>query len=69
MLQWDSEIDHAVAKDKFEKLRGFHDDALGSEGLQARTHVSRNKPPETGKGQKTLTSDTTEAHSKIRGGV
>ena len=40
MLQWDREIDHQVANGKFEKWRGFHDDALGSDGLHARTHVS-----------------------------
>jgi hypothetical protein len=39
MLQWDREVDHEVARGKFEKWRGFHDDALESTGLTARTHV------------------------------
>ncbi|KAJ5833661.1 hypothetical protein N7474_001972 [Penicillium riverlandense] len=46
MLQWDREIDHAVAKDKFEKWRGFHDDALDSDGLQARAHKRAPKSEE-----------------------
>ncbi|KAJ5974026.1 hypothetical protein N7481_011236 [Penicillium waksmanii] len=37
MLQWDREVDHEVARGKFEKWRGFHDDALESKGLTART--------------------------------
>ncbi|KAL4896843.1 hypothetical protein BDV59DRAFT_209385 [Aspergillus ambiguus] len=37
MLQWDREEDHAVANEAFEKWRGFHDDALHSDGLKQRT--------------------------------
>lgn len=40
MLCWDREVDHVVASSKFEKWRGFHDDALGSTGLSARAYVS-----------------------------
>lgn len=39
MLRWDRGVDQAVAEDKFEKWRGFHDDALDSKGLTARNHV------------------------------
>jgi len=40
MLEWDTPEDHKFAKDKFEKWRGFHEDAINSSGLKARTHVS-----------------------------
>jgi hypothetical protein len=40
MLTWDTEEDHAYAKETFEKWRGFHDDAIESRELKARTHVS-----------------------------
>ena len=40
MLTWDTEEDHAYAKETFEKWRGFHDDAIQSRELKARTHVS-----------------------------
>jgi hypothetical protein len=40
MLTWDTEEDHLMAKEAFEKWRGFHDDAIQSEGLSARSHVS-----------------------------
>lgn len=40
MLTWDTEEDHCMAKEAFEKWRGFHDDAIQSEGLSARSHVS-----------------------------
>lgn len=39
MLKWDNEKDHQVAKEAFEKWNGFHDDAIGSTELKARTHV------------------------------
>lgn len=38
MLTWDTEEDHAYAKETFEKWRGFHDDAIESRELKARTH-------------------------------
>ncbi|GAQ35968.1 hypothetical protein AtubIFM55763_003073 [Aspergillus tubingensis] len=38
MLCWDTEEDHQVARDKFEKWRGFHNDAIESKGLVARKH-------------------------------
>jgi hypothetical protein len=40
MLSWDTEEDHARAKDAFEKWRGFHEDAIESKRLTARNHVS-----------------------------
>jgi hypothetical protein len=39
MLKWDTEKDQAVAKEAFEKWKGFHEDALDSDRLRARTHV------------------------------
>jgi len=39
MLQWDTPEDHEFARNKFEKWRGWHDDAINSTGLVARTHV------------------------------
>ncbi|XHG07305.1 hypothetical protein AWENTII_010459 [Aspergillus wentii] len=38
MLNWDTDEDHQVARDAFEKWRGFHNDAIESRGLVARTH-------------------------------
>ncbi|PYH69659.1 uncharacterized protein BO88DRAFT_339640 [Aspergillus vadensis CBS 113365] len=38
MLCWDTEEDHQVAREKFEKWRGFHNDAIESKGLVARKH-------------------------------
>ncbi|PWY84167.1 hypothetical protein BO83DRAFT_82089 [Aspergillus eucalypticola CBS 122712] len=38
MLCWDTEEDHQVAREKFEKWRGFHNDAIESKGLVAREH-------------------------------
>ena len=40
MLEWDTTEDHAFAKEKFEKWKGFHEDAINSSGLHAREHVS-----------------------------
>lgn len=40
MLTWDSEADQQVAEEAFEKWKGWHDDALESNDLHARTHVS-----------------------------
>lgn len=39
MLSWDTEEDHRFARDVFEKWRGFHNDAIESKGLVARTQV------------------------------
>lgn len=39
MLRWDGEDDHEQAEEAFEKWKGFHDDAIRSKGLVARTHV------------------------------
>lgn len=38
MLEWDTPEDHEYARNKFEKWRGWHDDAINSTGLVARTH-------------------------------
>lgn len=40
MLIWDTPEDYKVACDAFEKWRGFHNDAIESSSLVARTHVS-----------------------------
>jgi hypothetical protein len=40
MLKWDTEIDQKIATEAFEKWKGFHEDALDSTELRARTHVS-----------------------------
>jgi hypothetical protein len=40
MLKWDSEEDHRVAKEAFEKWRGFHEDAIHSNELKPRAQVS-----------------------------
>lgn len=40
MLLWDTEEDHAVARNAFEKWRGFHNDAIESRALEQRVHVS-----------------------------
>ncbi|KGO78058.1 hypothetical protein PITC_040660 [Penicillium italicum] len=38
MLTWDTEEEHAVARNAFEKWRGFHNDAIESKALVQRTH-------------------------------
>ncbi|KUM58508.1 hypothetical protein ACN42_g8649 [Penicillium freii] len=38
MLTWDSEAEHAVARNAFEKWRGFHNDAIESKALVQRAH-------------------------------
>lgn len=40
MLKWDSEDDHRIARDAFEKWKGFHEDAINSNELKQRSHVS-----------------------------
>jgi hypothetical protein len=40
MLKWGNEKDQQVALEAFEKWPGFHEDAIGSKELKARTHVS-----------------------------
>ena len=40
MLKWNSEKEKKQAKEAFEKWNGFHEDALDSEGLKPREHVS-----------------------------
>ena len=40
MLKWNTEKDHKDAKQAFEKWNGFHEDAIHSTELKARTHVS-----------------------------
>jgi len=43
MLVWDTEKDQDKAKEAFEKWKGFHEDALDSDRLRERTHVSFDK--------------------------
>ncbi|KAF7524717.1 hypothetical protein PCG10_005519 [Penicillium crustosum] len=38
MLTWDTEEEHAVARNAFEKWRGFHNDAIESKALVQREH-------------------------------
>lgn len=40
MLRWEDEENQTIAKEAFEKWRGFHEDAIDSTELRARTHVS-----------------------------
>lgn len=46
MLKWDNEDDHKMAKEAFEKWKGFHDDAIASKELKARTHKTPKSEPE-----------------------
>lgn len=46
MLTWDNEEDHRVAKEAFEKWKGFHEDAIDSTELKARTHKKTPKTDE-----------------------
>ncbi|EEH08525.1 conserved hypothetical protein [Histoplasma capsulatum G186AR] len=43
MLTWNSEEDHEIAKEAFEKWRGFHEDAIHSTELKARNHQKARK--------------------------
>ena len=40
MLKWKEEHHQKYAREVFEKWRGWHEDAINSEELKARTHVS-----------------------------
>ncbi|CAA9960870.1 hypothetical protein PTMSG1_04254 [Pyrenophora teres f. maculata] len=44
MLIWDTEKDQGIAKEAFEKWKGFHEDALDSDRLRARAHKKEPKP-------------------------
>jgi len=46
MLKWDKEGDQEHAKEQFEKWKGFHEDALDSSELKARTHKKTPKSDE-----------------------
>ncbi|KAL6706065.1 hypothetical protein ACN47E_006167 [Coniothyrium glycines] len=46
MLIWDTEEDQQIAKEAFEKWKGFHEDALGSDRLKAREHKKAPKSDE-----------------------
>lgn len=39
LLKWDTQEDYDFACECFEKWRGFHNDAIESQGLEARQHV------------------------------
>ncbi|RAR07775.1 P-loop containing nucleoside triphosphate hydrolase protein [Stemphylium lycopersici] len=43
MLVWDTEKDQGLAKEAFEKWKGFHEDALDSDRLRQRTHKKEAK--------------------------
>lgn len=55
MLEWD-ESTNAVAKEKFEKWRGFHEDAIGSSSL---------KPREGGRKEKSVEEEDREWREKF----
>ncbi|KAI9874018.1 MAG: hypothetical protein M1830_010292 [Pleopsidium flavum] len=57
MLKWDTPTDHAHAKAAFEKWKGFHEDAIESCELKARTHKNKKHPPSS----PSSTHSTTEA--------
>lgn len=40
LLTWDTEKDQQIAESAFEKWKGWHEDAINSSSLKARTHVS-----------------------------
>ena len=61
MLNWDSPEDHEMAKEAFEKWKGFHEDAIDSSGLEPRVHVSPSSPSSS---QFTQTNLQTEKTSK-----
>ncbi|KAG4025740.1 hypothetical protein MFRU_051g00050 [Monilinia fructicola] len=44
MLIWDTEEHHKKAREAFEKWRGFHDDAINSTSLKARSVEHKKKP-------------------------
>ncbi|EOD45495.1 hypothetical protein UCRNP2_7786 [Neofusicoccum parvum UCRNP2] len=44
MLNWDNEEDHRIAKEKFEKWKGFHEDAIDSRDLKPRAQKKIPKP-------------------------
>ncbi|KAF4301317.1 hypothetical protein GTA08_BOTSDO07226 [Botryosphaeria dothidea] len=44
MLNWDNEEDHRIAKEKFEKWKGFHEDAIDSKDLKPRAQKKIPKP-------------------------
>jgi hypothetical protein len=46
MLQWDDPETQRTAREAFEHWKGFHEDALGSDGLKARTHKKAPKTDE-----------------------
>jgi len=46
MLIWDDEKNQELAKEAFEKWKGFHEDALDSTELRARTHKKAEKSNE-----------------------
>ncbi|ODH44954.1 hypothetical protein ACO22_00505 [Paracoccidioides brasiliensis] len=43
MLKWESEEEHRIAKEAFEKWKGFHDDAINSTELKTRCHKKEPK--------------------------
>ncbi|KAF2492291.1 hypothetical protein BU16DRAFT_515107 [Lophium mytilinum] len=46
MLKWESEEDHRIAKEAFEKWKGFHEDAIDSTELKPRLHKKSPKSDE-----------------------
>ncbi|KAL1642973.1 hypothetical protein SLS58_005215 [Diplodia intermedia] len=46
MLTWDNDEDHAIAKERFEKWKGFHEDAIESRDLKPRAQKKIPKPDE-----------------------
>ncbi|KAK0658166.1 hypothetical protein DIS24_g4938 [Lasiodiplodia hormozganensis] len=44
MLTWDNDEDHRIAKERFEKWKGFHEDAIESRDLKPRAQKKIPKP-------------------------
>ncbi|OJD34507.1 uncharacterized protein BKCO1_22000133 [Diplodia corticola] len=44
MLTWDNDEDHRIAKERFEKWKGFHEDAIESRDLKPRAQKKVPKP-------------------------
>jgi len=58
MLCWDTEEDHRIAKEAFEKWKGFHEDAINSSNLKPRAHKK------TPKSDEQLYAEWTEKYGK-----
>lgn len=67
MLKWEEEFHQKYAREVFEKWRGWHDDAINSSELKARTHVSR--PVRTACGRHGINTWTEESVQDRRAAI